>query len=71
MALAATSLALSRMIDDQPRCCKRASRVAVEAAATFFADQLGIELPVGAHPHCTFSVRNKQCPGAECPFSAD
>ena len=69
-ALAATSLALSRMIDDQPRCCKRASRVAVEVAAPFFAERLSIELPCRARSRCGFSARNKQCPGAECPFFA-
>jgi len=69
-ALAATSLALSGMIDDQPRCCKRASRIAVEAVTPFFAERLGIELPCRARPRCGFSARNKQCPGAECPFFA-
>src|SRR5271157_3369138 len=44
LALGATSCALSRMLDDQPRCCKRASRVAVEAAVDYLHDKFGINL---------------------------
>ena len=33
LALGATSFALSRMLDSQPRCCKRASRTAVECSS--------------------------------------
>ena len=29
LALGATALALSKLLDDQPRCCKRSSRIAV------------------------------------------
>jgi len=70
LALAATSFALSRMIDDQPRCCKRASRVAVDAAVEYLGERLGIELSSGPATQCSVSERNKQCPGAECPFFA-
>ena len=38
LALGATSFALSRMLDSQPRCCKRASRTAVDAAVDYLND---------------------------------
>jgi len=69
-ALAATSLALSRMLDDQPRCCKRASRVAVEAAVAFVGERLGVELEAGEPEPCDYAERNRECPGAVCPFLA-
>ena len=44
LALGATALALSKLLDDQPRCCKRSSRIAVEAAVNYLEDKLGIKL---------------------------
>ena len=68
-AMAATSMALAHMIDDQPRCCKRAARLAVEAAVTFLAERSIVDLPSGGvRPRCTYSERNKECAGADCPF---
>ena len=68
LALGATSLALARMVDDQPRCCKRASRLAVEAAVEYLRDHLDIGLPVGDRARCASSVRNAQCAGPACAF---
>jgi len=68
LALRATSQALARLLDDQPRCCKRASRIAVGAAVDFLKDYLNIILPVSEKPHCSYTPRNKQCAKEKCPF---
>jgi hypothetical protein len=70
LALAATSEALARMLDDQPRCCKRASRTAIRAAVVFLRDHLGVQLETGAAAACAYPLRNKQCPNEECPYFA-
>jgi hypothetical protein len=66
--MAATSAALQRMLDDDPRCCKRASRIAVDAAVDFLRDRLGVELSSPAPVACGYSARNAQCAGARCPY---
>jgi 7,8-dihydro-6-hydroxymethylpterin dimethyltransferase len=68
LALAATSQALARMIDEQPRCCKRASRIAVEVAVEYLREHLAIDLPAGDRVHCAYSARNAQCARHRCPF---
>jgi hypothetical protein len=68
LSLAATSFALSRMVDDGPRCCKRASRVAIESAIEYLRDRLGISLPGDGPIACAYTRRNAQCPGRECPY---
>jgi hypothetical protein len=68
LALAATTLALSRMLDEQPRCCKRASRIAIQAAVEFLHDRLDITLPQNTKVKCTYSLRNRQCALTSCPF---
>lgn len=71
LALAATSSALARMLDEQPRCCKRASRIAIEAAVDFLRNRLSITLPQSERILCTYTPRNQQCAKKECPFYAD
>lgn len=68
LALAATSFALSRMLDDQPRCCKRASRIAIESATEFLRDRLGITLLQHSKVKCVYSLQNQQCAQKSCPF---
>ena len=68
LALGATSFALSRMLNDQPRCCKRASRIAIEAAVDFLNDKLGIGLEKSSRTSCTYTVRNQQCAKTNCPY---
>jgi hypothetical protein len=68
LALGATSFALSRMLDGQPRCCKRASRVAAEAAVEYLEDKLNIRLKKSQRASCTYTVRNQQCAKTECPY---
>ena len=71
LALSATSFALSRMLDYQPRCCKRASRIAIEAATEFLHDYLDIELPQYTKVKCIYTLWNQQCAEKACPFYGD
>ena len=68
LALGATALALSKLLDDQPRCCKRSSRIAVEAAVNYLEDKLGIKLGQPKLIPCTYTIRNQQCAKGECPY---
>ncbi len=71
LALASTSQALSRMLDDQPRCCKRAARIAIQSAVDFLHEHLGIDLPRAKNVRCTYSARNRECPREKCQFYAE
>jgi len=68
LANRATAFALGRMLDDGPRCCKRASRRALEAAIEFLAEHLGIKLPRGGKPQCSDMERNRECIRKACPY---
>jgi len=68
LALSATSFALSRMLDNQPRCCKRASRIAIEAATEFLHDHVDVELPPYTKVKCVYTLRNQQCVGKACSY---
>ena len=52
-----------------PRCCKRDSWLAVQAAVDFVREHLGVEMQHSV-PVCSYSARNSQCMGKRCPFSA-
>ena len=45
--------------DDQPRCCKRASRIAVEAAVEYLRDHLAIDLPPAERVRCAYSAAQR------------
>jgi hypothetical protein len=68
LANEATAFALSKMLDGHPRCCKRASRKAVEAAIDFLRERLGIELQRDGPAGCKHPWRNKECVKAQCPY---
>jgi hypothetical protein len=68
LALASTSQALSRMLDEQPRCCKKASRIAVQSTVDFLKEHLGINLPQNGKVCCTYPLRNQQCAREKCPY---
>jgi hypothetical protein len=68
LALASTSQALSGMLDDQPRCCKRASRIAVQSIVDFLHEHLGINLPQPEKVNCIYPLRNQQCAREACPY---
>ena len=50
-----------------PRCCKRTSRIAVQEAARFTAEQLGVVMPLG-RAVCGQHRKNKECIRKRCPF---
>jgi hypothetical protein len=68
LALAATSQALSRMLDEQPRCCKKASRISIQSTVDFLHEKLGIKLPQARKVRCTYPLRNKECARQKCPY---
>ena len=68
LANEATVFALTRMIDGHPRCCKRASRRAVEAAVEFLRDRMGVELEDAQTLPCNYSERNRECVLDECLY---
>jgi hypothetical protein len=68
LAIGGTAFGLSKLIDDQPRCCKRSSRRAVEAAVEYLEDKLDIKLTKSRGIQCTYTVRNQQCAKTECPY---
>jgi hypothetical protein len=67
-AIRATAAALENMSDSYPRCCKRASRKAIETAVDYFAKELGINLDKGEQVKCQHVVRNQQCPKTGCVY---
>jgi hypothetical protein len=71
LAMAATAQALSRMLDEQPRCCKRASRIAIQSTVDFLREHLGISLPSAQKVKCTYPLRNQQCSRNRCPYYAE
>jgi hypothetical protein len=71
LALASTSLALSRMLDEQPRCCKKASRIAIQSTVDFLRERLGVNLPQAETVKCSFSLRNKECAREKCQYFGD
>ncbi len=50
-----------------PRCCKRDSFLAVQTAADFCRDKLGVVMDCSV-PVCPHSHRNAQCLADRCPF---
>jgi hypothetical protein len=68
LALAATSQALSAMLDEQPRCCKKASRQAIQSTVDFLREHLGINLSQANKIKCTYTLRNQQCAQQKCPY---
>jgi hypothetical protein len=68
LAIGGTSCALARMVDDQPRCCKRASRIPIEAAVDYLRERMDIDLPKSNRSQSAYTVRNKQCAENNCPF---
>jgi hypothetical protein len=68
LAMTATSRAMSRMLDEQPRCCKRASRIAIQSTVEFLKENLGIDLPRAKDVKCVYPLRNEQCAKEKCPY---
>lgn len=68
LANEATAYVLGKLVDDGARCCKRASRRALEIAVDFFKEKMGIILECGETVACTYIRRNKECTLKECPY---
>ena len=51
-----------------PRCCKRDTYLALQAACEFLDEKLGVRLEVTDPVLCQFSDLNRQCLGEEFPF---
>jgi hypothetical protein len=68
LAIEATTYALNKMADGYPRCCKRASRKALEAAVEFLRDKMGIVLCKDETISCVYSHRNLECPKENCSY---
>ncbi len=68
LAIGGTASALAKLVNDQPRCCKRAVRIAVDAAVDYLDEKLDIKLEKSKKAACTYTVRNRQCAKKECPY---
>ena len=53
---------------DGPRCCKRVSYLAIEAAVPLARDMLGLDLGEPPRAACTRFARNAECLHAACPY---
>lgn len=63
------SACLSRIGDvGGPRCCKRNAFLSLSTAIDFASEHYQIKLDK-TDIHCSFSSKNKQCLGQNCPFS--
>jgi len=68
LANEATAFALNRMLDGGPRCCKRASRKALEAAVEFLETRMGITLKKAPEITCQYIGRNRECIHQDCAY---
>lgn len=51
-----------------PRCCKRDSYAALETAARFVRDKIGIQMEIPEKISCGFSAKNRECLRQVCPY---
>jgi hypothetical protein len=68
LANEATAFALGKMVDGGPRCCKRASRKALEAAVEFLDSRMGIKLSQAGRIKCQYVGRNRECIREACAY---
>ncbi len=68
LAMEATSRALANICDNEPRCCKRSVRKALETAVQFLDEKLGIKLEKTERIACKYSGRNKECAKTSCLY---
>jgi hypothetical protein len=68
LANEATAFTLNRLVDGGARCCKRASRTAIIAAAAFLREKMKIKLDYSRSGKCGYTKRNKECIGKACPY---
>ncbi len=70
LANEATAYALKKMIDGGPRCCKRASRRAIEVAVEFLKTRMDINLNIDTRIQCRYVQRNRECIREDCAYYA-
>ncbi|OGO00541.1 MAG: hypothetical protein A2Y90_04615, partial [Chloroflexi bacterium RBG_13_52_12] len=63
-----TAFALGRMVDGGARCCKRASRRALELAVEFLKTRMDIKLDTNQAIKCRYVPRNQECIREACPY---
>ncbi len=68
LANEATAFTLHGMLDGQPRCCKRASRKALELAIEFFEKRMKIRLDHSESIQCRYMSRNNECIYDACDY---
>jgi hypothetical protein len=68
LANEATAFTLNKFVDGGARCCKRASRTAMEAAVEFLKTRMGINLKTHKSIKCQYVKRNKECIREACPY---
>ncbi|MCK4273281.1 MAG: hypothetical protein KAW90_00205 [Dehalococcoidales bacterium] len=68
LANEATTFTLNYMLDGGPRCCKRASRKALEAAVEFLKTRMGITLSQAQEINCQYVGRNRECIRQDCAY---
>ncbi|MEE0775839.1 MAG: DUF5714 domain-containing protein [Bacillota bacterium] len=51
-----------------PRCCKRDSFTAIQAAVAFSKKHLGVAMELPLNIVCDFRKENRQCIGKRCPY---
>jgi hypothetical protein len=68
LANEATVFALNKMMDGGPRCCKRASRRAIEAAVEFLKTRMDIDLKIKRETKCRYVGRNRECIREACKY---
>jgi len=68
LANEATAFALGKMVDGGARCCKRASRKALEAAGEFLKTRMGITLKINQVIKCRYVQRNRECIREGCAY---
>jgi hypothetical protein len=68
LANEATAFTLKEMIDGGARCCKRASRKALEACVEFLKTRMGINLKINQKIKCLYIKRNRECIREACAY---
>lgn len=64
-----TSRILGRLADvGGPRCCKRASFIAIQEAVAHTAELTGVQMDAPPRVTCAFMARNAECLRSACPF---
>ncbi len=71
LAIEATSYTLNKLTDGHPRCCKRESRRALEAAVEFLRNKMDITLDKGQGIKCNYSDRNQECAKENCDYYSE